>query len=411
MPEFASKTATRVRASLPSMDESIALAKDRLLRHGKPEESLIRSHDAGLDAKILIVDDEPINIESVQKHLRSAGYESFVSTSDARQAIELIRSERPDVVLLGITMPHVHGLDILEVLRGDLQTEHLPVLMLTAGCDEDIRSQAMELGATDFLSKPVRPTELILRIHNALIVKAHHDNLVKYSAQLEHEVQMRTAELAQSREEIIRVLACAAEYRDQETGNHVLRVGRYSAVMAHQLGFERSQAELIGQAAILHDAGKIGISDTILLKPGKLTPDEVEAIKRHCEYGMNILLGNPTRADQKFEGSAGPHGSCESPILKIAARIAISHHEKWDGTGYPRGLSGESIPIEGRITAVADVFDALSNERPYKEPVPLDECFEMLEEGRSTHFDPRVLDAFFTRTDDIVRIALDLTDG
>lgn len=397
--------------SFPSLDDSVALVQDFNSEQPGNEEILVRSDDAGLDAKVMIVDDEPVNVKVVQKYLKNAGYRQFVNTYDSREAIELIRSESPDIVLLDIMMPHVSGMDILEVLRGDLKTQHLPVLILSAANDEEIRASALELGATDFLNKPVRTAELIPRIRNALIVKAHHDNLVKYSSKLEHEVRMRTAELAQSREEIIRVLACAAEYRDQETGNHVLRVGRFAGIIARQLGFDRSQAELIGQAAILHDAGKIGIPDSILLKPGKLTPDEIELIKQHCDFGMNILLGRPTHSDQRFQGPAGIKRLCESPILRIAATIAISHHEKWDGSGYPLGLSGERIPIEGRITAVADVFDALSSRRPYKDPTPLDKCFEILEEGRAAHFDPRVLDAFFARTDDVVRVALDLADA
>jgi len=407
MPEVAAPTGS----SFPSLDDSVALVQDVNPEQLGNEETLIRSHDAGLNAKVTIVDDEPVNVKVVQKYLKDAGYRHFVNTHDSREAVELIRNESPDIVLLDIMMPHVSGLDILEVLRGDIKTQHLPVLILTAASDEEIRSKALELGATDFLNKPVRTAELIPRIRNALIVKAHHNNLAKYSSQLEHEVRMRTAELAQSREEIIRVLACAAEYRDQETGNHVLRVGRFAGIIARQLGFDRSQAELIGQAAILHDAGKIGIPDAVLLKAGKLTPDEMETIRQHCDYGMNILLGRPTHADQRFQGCAGAQRLSESPILRIAATIAISHHEKWDGSGYPLGLSGESIPVEGRITAVADVFDALSSKRPYKDPMPLDRCFEILEEGRAAHFDPQVLDAFFARTDDVVRVALDLVDA
>lgn len=396
--------------SLPTMDDAIGFVQNRLSEQASESESLVRSPDAEHNATIMIVDDEPVNIKVVQKYLRNAGYKQFVDTSDSRQAVKLIREQHPDIILLDIMMPHVNGLDILEVIRGDLEFQHVPVLILTAASDDEVRFRALELGATDFLNKPVRAAELIPRIRNALIVKAHHDNLAKYSAQLEHEVRMRTAELAQSREEVIRVLACAAEYRDRETGNHVLRVGRYAGIIARELGFSRARAELIGQAAILHDAGKIGISDSILLKPGKLTLDELEQVKKHCDYGMNILLGRPTHANVECQGLSGTQRLCESPILRIAATVAISHHEKWDGSGYPLGLAGEHIPIEGRITAVADVFDALSSRRPYKDPMPLDQCFDILEQGREQHFDPKVLDAFFARMDDIVRVAFDLSD-
>lgn len=368
------------------------------------------SVDDAASATIMIVDDEPINIKVVQKHLRSSGYGRFVSTSDSRQALELIQLEQPDIILLDIMMPHVNGLEILESVRGDRRLQHLPVLILTAASDAEVRFRALDLGATDFLSKPVQPAELVPRIRNALIVKAHQDHLANYSSQLERKVRMRTAELAQSREEVIRVLACAAEFRDQETGNHVLRVGRYASVIARQLGCDLARAELIGQAAILHDVGKIGIPDGILLKPEKLSKEEFDTMKNHCEFGWSILRGTPRHASVPYKGPSGSMRLSDSPVLKMAASIAMSHHERWDGTGYPVGLSGESIPIEGRITAVADVFDALSSRRPYKERMPLDKCFEMLENGRETHFDPQVLDAFFARTDDIVRIALDLAD-
>jgi putative two-component system response regulator len=252
---------------------------------------------------------------------------------------------------------------------------------------------------------------LVPRIRNALVVKAHHDHLAEYSSQLEQEVQQRTKELRQSREEVIRVLACAAEYRDQETGNHVLRVGRYAGIVARQLGFTTARVEMIEQAAILHDVGKIGIPDSILLKPGKLTDVEFATMRNHCEYGGRILEGTPSHACIAQQPIAETRMRCKSPILKVAASIAATHHEKWDGSGYPLGLSGEAIPIEGRITAVVDVFDALSSKRPYKEPFPIDRCFEILEEGRGRHFDPNVLDAFLAGADEIMHVALTLADG
>lgn len=396
--------------SFPLADDAAELVSNEFSERFDECESLLIPEDSGENATVMIVDDEPVNIKVVQKYLQNAGYQRFVNTSDSREAVALLRKECPDIVLLDIMMPHVNGLDILEVIRGDIKFQHVPVLILTAASDDEIRFRALEMGCTDFLNKPVRAAELVPRVRNALILKAHHDNLAKYSAQLEHEVRMRTAELAQSREEVIRVLACAAEYRDRETGNHVLRVGRYAGIIARELGFSRARAELIGQAAILHDAGKIGITDSILLKPGKLSLAEIEEVKNHCDYGMNILLGRPTHANGEHEGLAGTQRLCQSPILRVAATVAISHHEKWDGSGYPLGLAAENIPIEGRITAVADVFDALSSRRPYKDAMPLDQCFEILEEGRDKHFDPKVLNAFFSRTDEVVRVAFDLAD-
>lgn len=361
---------------------------------------------------ILIVDDEPINIKVAQKYLAQAGYKNFLSTSEPREAVGMVRRDEPDVIILDVMMPDVSGLEILEVIRADQQMCHLPVLILTAAADEQTKTTALELGATDFLTKPVNPSELVPRVRNALIVKAHHDHMAQYSSQLEREVRERTRELAESRLEVIRVLACAAEYRDKETGNHVLRVGRYAGIIARELGFSASEAEQLEQAAILHDVGKIGITDSILLKPGRLDRGEIAMMQNHCKYGANILRGIPsdgkrgkTRVDEQFE-SVG-----NSPILTMAARIAMSHHEKWDGSGYPLGLSGDSIPVEGRITAVADVFDALRSRRPYKDAIPLNHCFELLQEGRGRDFDPRVLDAFLALKIEVMQIAEELADA
>ncbi len=362
------------------------------------------------DARIMIVDDETVTIKLVQKYLRTAGYEHFVTTDNSRAALSLLRTERPDVLLLDIMMPHVNGLEILQAIRGDAALEHLPVLILTAAGDERTRLQALDLGATDFLHKPIKPTELAPRVRNALIVKAHHDHLAAYSAHLEEEVRQRTAELIQSREEVLHVLACAAEHRDQDTGNHVLRVGRCSGILASELGFDASYVELFEQAAILHDVGKIGIPDSILLKPGKLTPVEMEHMKLHCEYGVNILKGISNGVGTCYSSSVR-HPATSSPILRLAATIAASHHERWDGSGYPLGLAGEAIPVEGRIVAVVDVLDALCSRRPYKEPYPFEASVQILEDGRGRHFDPLVLDAFLSRQSQIEQTLKEFQDG
>jgi putative two-component system response regulator len=362
-----------------------------------------------LAAKIMIVDDEPINIMVARKYLKDAGYADFITTEDPRPALNMIREESPDVIILDIMMPHINGLEILEQIRRDSTLRHLPVLILTATTDETIKVRALELGATDFLTKPVKPTELIPRVRNACAVKELFDHLQQYSGKLEESVRQRTHELDESRLELIQVLACAAEYRDQETGNHVLRVGRYTGLIAEQLGFDRERVEMLEQAAILHDVGKIGIPDSILLKPGRLTDEERKIMMNHCQYGMNILRGRPNLTRIRFEQSKAPRISV-SPVLKLAAIISNTHHEKWDGSGYPNGLKGEEIPIEGRITAVADVFDALSSKRCYKPSQPLDQCLEILLEGRGKHFDPQVLDAFFACLDQITRAFVLLGD-
>jgi putative two-component system response regulator len=283
-------------------------------------------------------------------------------------------------------------------------------LILTAASDQQTKRRALELGASDFLGKPVDPTELVPRLHNVLTVKRHHDYIERYSQELEAEVLRRTAELARSRQEVIHCLARAAEFRDDDTGRHVFRVGRYARLIAAELGWKGERLEMFEQAAQLHDIGKIGIPDAILLKPGKLDPDEFEIMRKHSGFGKRIMHTLPENDSNVLrshtELGSRLLGETESPILAMASVIAMSHHEKWDGSGYPLGLAGEDIPIEGRITAVADVFDALSSKRPYKPAFPLNQCLEILEQGRGTHFDPQALDAFFRCRPQIVATQL-----
>jgi putative two-component system response regulator len=362
----------------------------------------------------MIVDDEQVNVKVVRKYLQGFGYENFVTETDSLRALELIRVAQPDVIILDIMMPHMSGLEILGIMQADERLHRIPVIILTASSDSETKLKALGLGATDFLTKPVDPSELAPRIRNAITVKAHHDHLVKYSEMLEEQVRLRTAQLIASRRQVILSLARAAEYRDNETGRHVMRVGCYAAIVARELGFDPREVELIEQAAQLHDVGKIGISDSILLKPGKLDPEEYETMQRHCGFGRRIIEPMSTTEWQALRQHTelGAHimDVPGSPVLTMAARIAQTHHERWDGSGYPLGLSGELIPIEGRITAVADVFDGLSTRRPYKPPFPLDRCMAIMEEGRGKHFDPRVLDAFFARREEIVKIQIDYAD-
>lgn len=359
-------------------------------------------------ARIMIVDDELANIDLLRQYLSAAGYKQFHSTDDGSQAIGLIQAQRPDIVLIDLMMPGVSGLDILAAMRSDPALCHVPAIVLTATGDPRAKLKALELGAIDFLSKPVEPSELVLRLRNALAVKAYHDQLAQYSARLEQQVRARTAELEASRQEAILCLARAAEYRDDDTGRHVIRVGRYAAIIAKQLGFNDRIVHLLEQAAQLHDVGKIGIPDAILCKPGKLDPIEYRLMKNHCPIGRKII--QPMTDDewkslrQHTELGAAILGIPSSPVMRLAAVIAQTHHEKWDGTGYPLGLAGEKIPLEGRITAVADVFDALSSKRPYKPAFPRDRCFAILQEGRGSHFDPRILDAFFLSEREIVEV-------
>ncbi|MCC6124921.1 MAG: response regulator [Pirellulales bacterium] len=368
----------------------------------------------GQTAKIMIVDDEPVNVKVVQKHLQLAGYQRFVTSTDPRPVLEMILNEMPDAILLDIMMPHVSGMEILRKVREDERLAHIPTIILTASDNEETKMEALELGAADFLGKPVNSAELIVRVRNALSAKAHHDRLKNYALEMEREVRRRTAELAASRLELLHCLARAAEFRDNETGRHVERVGRYAEIIARQLGMDEESVELIGHAAPLHDMGKIGIPDHVLLKPGKLTPDEMEIMRKHSFYGRQTFEPMSegdwqTMKSHTFMGEVIMFEQ-QSPIMSIAAAIALTHHERWDGTGYPLGLCGEDIPLAGRITAVADVFDALSSKRPYKPALDLDRCFEMMEEGRGTQFDPNVVDAFLARREDVLQVYRELAD-
>jgi len=401
LPSQASSNDTSIDAARDTSDSCVSDASHHTLQRGM-------QCRASRDAKIMIVDDEGVNIDIVQAYLEQEGFKRFLTTTESTATLAMIRHRSPDLILLDIKMPRISGLEILESMRRDADIAQIPVIILTASNDPKVKLAALRLGASDFLSKPVDPSELMLRLENVLAVKAYQDHLAEYSERLEKQVQLRTQELVRSRQEAIHCLARAGEYRDDDTGHHVTRVGRYSALIADELGFPKSAIELIEQAAQLHDVGKIGIPDAILHKPGKLEPHEFELIQEHCGIGRKII--NPLSHEEsirlKSHTSVGLQimGSTSSPVLKLAAVIAASHHEKWDGSGYPKGLAGNAIPIEGRIVAVADVFDALSSARPYKKAFPLEKCLSILQEGRGKHFDPRVLDAFLKRLDEAVDI-------
>lgn len=368
-----------------------------------------------LDATIVIVDDEPVNIKLIRKYLKEFGYLNTIGVTDSIQATSVISQERADLVILDLMMPDISGLDILEQMHEHPGLLHVPVLILTASNDRATRIRALELGATDFLTKPVDISELLPRVRTAIATKRHHDLLKDQAEKLEMAVRQRTAELHHSREEVIQCLARAADYRDNDTGKHVLRVGRYCALIAEQLGWSRDAVELMEHASWLHDVGKIGVPDRILLKEGKLTAEEFAEMKRHTEMGLSILT--PTcDAYLAVLHKASPDARLEtqrieSPILQLAATIAMTHHERWDGTGYPQRLSGTEIPLVGRIVAVADVFDALGSKRPYKEAYPAEKCFELLEQERGKHFDPEVLDAFLARRNDVLLTRSALEDS
>ncbi len=327
-------------------------------------------------SRILVVDDERDNVEALDRLLRRAGYPWVLTTTDPDQAFHLFREIRPDLVVLDLHMPKKDGFEVMEEISVLVdEREYLPILILTGDLDPFARERALGAGAKDFVTKPFEATEVLLRIKNLLETRNLHLRLARHAEELEETVERRTSDLAEAQMEILSRLALAAEYRDDVTGQHAERVGALSALIAEELGLPKDQVELIRWAAPLHDIGKIGIPDAILMKPGKLLPAEYEVMKSHTTIGARILSGS------RF------------PLMQMARKIALSHHERWDGEGYT-GLRGDDIPIEGRIVAVADTFDCLTNERPYKAALPVDQTVELICDESGRHFDPRVVEAF-----------------
>ena len=395
-------------------DGSIAfgadLADGDLLESALPHPGSVSAEDV-LTSRIMIVDDEAVNVRVVRKLLNRLGYQNLTSTTDSTQVLELLRRQQPDVLLLDVMMPEVSGFAILKAMQSDDALRSIPVLVLTAMSDRKTRLTSLELGANDFLEKPIDQAELSPRVRNALMIKACQSQLRSYADDLRTAVRQRTRQLSRSRLEVVHCLARAAEFRDDDTGQHVVRVGHFAKLIAHHAGLPRPFVDMIGFAAQLHDVGKIGIPDSILLKPGPLTDEEFDFMRGHCDMGNRVLSASRVSDRVLFgtgeiesEDTSSPEDSWVSPVSGMAATIAMTHHEKWDGSGYPNGLSGEDIPLEGRITAIADVFDALSSKRPYKDAYPIDRCFEILREGRGAHFDPQLLDVFLACRTEIEQI-------
>ena len=402
----------------PTVSTLSAGAPSTRPRESSPTASTDRSDRNLADdpaAKLMVIDDEPVNIKVVCRLLRLEGYDRFVSTSDSSSAMELIRVEKPDLVLLDLMMPKVSGLDILGAMRRDPATSHIPVIVLTASTQQETRNEALHRGANDFLTKPIDSGELSPRIGNLLKLKRYQDELRDQSRRLEAAVAARTIELEASRRDILHCLARAAEFRDDDTGHHILRVGRYTRLIAEQLGCDDEYLDCIEQAAQLHDVGKLGIADEVLKKPGRLTGEEFARMQRHAGLGKQVLQRMSPKEEQILRDHADIGGkvlaTSHSPVLAMATKIALTHHEWWNGDGYPLGLKGEDIPIEGRMTAVADVFDALSTRRCYKKAIPIDECFDIMNAESGTHFEPRLLDAFLERRSDIVAIQMHYADA
>lgn len=338
---------------------------------------------------ILIIDDDRAAVDSLRRLLRRAGFTDVTSTVDPREALQLCLWRAPDLVLLDLQMPFLRGEQVLARLRAELPSDVvLPVIVLTGDPTEQAKETVFQTGAQDFIRKPYGEVDVILRIRNQLAMSRAHRALLNHNQVLERLVDERTQDLRHAQLELLERLAHAAEYRDDDTGEHARRVGRLSARIAAELGFDSETVELIWRAAMLHDVGKIGISDTILMKPGKLTDEEMEEMRTHVVIGAEILAGG------------------SSSYLKVAERIARSHHEWWNGRGY-LGLSRDEIPIEGRIVAVADVFDALTHERPYKEAWSVDRAIKHIVSCSGSHFDPAVVNALLRVIEDRPELATD----
>ena len=328
-------------------------------------------------ARILIVDDQTENVAVLRRVLSKAGHREVQSTTDPNQATTLFEAFRPDLVLLDLHMPDLDGFAVLEQLRAlTPRATYLPILILTGDHDPLKRRRALAAGATDFLAKPFDTVEIVLRIRNLLETRHLHSLLSNQNTILEAGVRQRTRELEEAQGEILERLAAAAEHRDDDTGRHTLRVGEVSAAIAEALALSRETTELIRAAAPLHDVGKIGVPDHILLKAGSLTPEEFAVMKTHTTIGAAILAGG------------------KSPLVIEAERIALNHHERWDGRGYPNGIGGDAIPLSARIVAVADVFDALTHARPYRPAWALDRVITEIRAQSGHQFDPTVVAAF-----------------
>jgi putative two-component system response regulator len=326
-------------------------------------------------ARILVVDDENANVEILRRFLARAGFRNVDSTTDSRQAAALYLQHRHDLILLDLHMPHMDGLEVMDQLNEIASASYLPILILSGDLTPEARRDALSRGAKDFVNKPFQQDELLLRIRTLLETRLLYVQIQNQNQRLEAAVRERTRELVEAQIEIIERLAIAAEFRDDNTGQHTQRVAQMSALLARQLGLSDAQVSLIARAAPLHDVGKIGVPDTILMKMGKLTPAEFEVVKQHTVIGARILSGG------KF------------PLLQLAEEIALSHHERWDGAGYA-GLRGTEVPLAGRIVAVADVFDALTQQRPYKPAWPVAEAIAEIDRQRGRQFDPAIVDAF-----------------
>lgn len=352
--------------------------------------------------KLLIVDDEPLNI-NVLVELFKPDYALAVAKNGFQALQRAQDSPAPDLILLDVMMPEMDGYEVLRRLRENPQTRNIPVIFVTALGEVEDEAQGLQLGAVDYITKPISPGIVQLRVRTQLELKRTRQELEQHNHLLEQEVAERTQELHLTQAATIQALASLAETRDNDTGGHIRRTQLYLEVLARALQargvqLDEPTIELMIRCAPLHDIGKVGVPDHILLKPGKLTDEEFEVIKKHPTLGRDALL----RAEEML--------GTTSSFLRIARDIAYSHHERWDGSGYPEGLQGETIPLCGRLMAIADVYDALISERAYKRAFTHEEAVEVIVRGRGTHFDPDLVELFVEKAEEFRSIASQLAD-
>ena len=338
---------------------------------------------------IALMDDEPNNLDLLEHVLSAHHFTNLIRFEKPTRLISYLETNPVDLLLLDLNMPTLDGVAVLQWIREYFQTNNMlapEVIMLTAQSNRNNRIKALECGAQDYITKPFDIEELLHRIHIQLEKRLLTKQLMFQKAHLEDQVEQRTQQLQDAYLEVVARLGKAAEYRDNETSNHVKRVSLFSEILALKAGLSKEQARLIRLATPMHDVGKIGISDDILLKPGKLTAEEYDVMKTHVEIGCEILAG------------------AQSELLNLAHEIALTHHEKFDGSGYPKGLSGDQIPLSGRIVAITDVFDALTSNRPYKTAWAIDQALDLLTAEKGRHFDPELVDLFLAALPEIIEI-------
>ena len=348
---------------------------------------------------VLLCDDELMNRKVASKILNKEGFR-VIEAKNGQEAIDILKINKIDLILMDLMMPVMDGYEATKIIKDDDEYASIPLIIISALSDKEAITKGLELGADEYLTKPFDITEFRLRIKNAIKIGIYQNMLKDHKQLLEMQVKEKTKELQEalievqnSEKDIISILSKTAEYRDNETSAHTIRVGEMAAIVAQKFGWDKHNVDLMRLAAPMHDMGKVGIDDYILLKPGKLDDDEFSKMKEHSNIGYNILSQKTT------------------PLLTLAAEIAYSHHEKYNGYGYPQGLKKDEIPLSGAIVSVVDVFDALLSERPYKKAFSLEKTLDIIKNDSGTHFNPKVVDIFINNLDEILEIREKLSNA